>query len=94
MARRESPAHHLIAIASVAAISLVLVQTITERMPSTSSALALRSTADPSCARPITGVVPEAIAVPRVQSSARDAASSARANCFRRFKSADRLGAG
>jgi hypothetical protein len=49
MARKESPENHLAAIAAVAAISLVLVQTITDRSPSTSPAYGSRSPAETSC---------------------------------------------
>jgi hypothetical protein len=61
MARKESPENHLAAIAAVAAISLVLVQTITDRAPSSSQRYATRVAAEPSCTRSITAVTVGAI---------------------------------
>ena len=49
MARKESPENHLATIAAVAAISLVLIQTITDGAPSTHRAT--RDAAAPSCTR-------------------------------------------
>jgi hypothetical protein len=49
-ARRQSPEHHAAAIAVVVAISLVLIQTISDRVPSNSARYASR-TPKMSCRR-------------------------------------------
>jgi hypothetical protein len=62
MARKESPENHLATIAAVAAISLVLIQTITDGVPSTHRAT--RAAAAPSCARSTAAVAANSVHVP------------------------------
>ena len=51
MARKQSPENHLAAMATVAAIALVLVQTLTDRAPSRPHRYETRVTSEPSCGR-------------------------------------------
>jgi hypothetical protein len=51
MARKESPENHLAAMATVAAIALVLVQTFTDRVPSRTHLYETRVSSEPSCTR-------------------------------------------
>lgn len=85
MARRESPASHLAAIAAVATVSLVLVQTISERVPSSSGSFAMRP-AEVSCDRAITVDGSGYKGSAHLQSSRSGTALPVRANCFQRSR--------
>ena len=73
MARKESPENQLAAIATVAAIGLVLVQTITDHRPSSSPAYASREASESRCPEPLAGL--------RSAASPAVSASTVRVNC-------------
>jgi hypothetical protein len=78
MARKESPENHLAAIAAVAAICLVLVQTITDGVPSTTQR-ATRAAAERSCTRSSAAVAaPQVSAASRVQVNCRQGLGKSR----------------
>jgi hypothetical protein len=86
MARKESPENHVAAIAAVAAISLVLIQTITDRVLSGPRSHASSAAAD-ACTRPISARNAETISAA--------IGSQVRVNCLQSPKArGDRLGPG
>ena len=95
MARRESPEHHLTAIAAVAAISLVLAQTINDRPSSLAPSQAAVSPAEVSCDSLIGAGARHAGAVSRASAERPSTVDTTRASCFQGSRRANRrIGAG
>ena len=93
MARRESPEHHLTAIAAVAAISLVLVQTISDRPSSAGAGHIAASPAEVSCDRLMAAARPSGL-VTHASAERPARTDTARASCFEGSRRARPTGAG